>query len=313
MERLKALEIFKAVVDHGSFTRAADAANVAVPSVSRAVQDLETMLGVQLFHRTTRKVTLTTAGHAVLEHATGVLDCFDDLARVGNDAALDIAGDLRIEVPALYGMARLAPVLGGFLREHPKLRLDIRLVDHQAQTLGDLADLAIVTGRAVPASCVARPLAATRLGVYASAAFLAAHGTPQHPRDVQAGHCMAVATGQQQMTWTLHHAHSGACATLGVRSPWRTNCPGALMAAALEGAGVAIAPEHLAQPHVARGDLVRLLDDWHATPLDTYLLYRTRRNQPLRVRKLIERIVETLGEARDRDASTDARLALRAA
>jgi DNA-binding transcriptional LysR family regulator len=169
-----------------------------------------------------------------------------------------------------------------------------------------------VTGRAAPTSCVARPLAATRFGLYASAAFLKAHGTLDHPHELRPEHCMAVATGQQQMTWTLQQAHSGDCATVSVRSAWRTNCPGALMAAALEGAGIAIAPVHLAQTYVAHGDLVRLLDDWDPAPLDTYLLYRTRRNQPLRVRKLIECIVQALGEAPTR-AIANERLALCAA
>jgi DNA-binding transcriptional LysR family regulator len=185
MERLKALEIFKAVVDHGSFTKAADAAHVAVPSVSRAVQDLEALLGVQLFNRTTRKVSLTSVGLTVLEHATGVLDCYEDLARISNDIALDVSGDLRVEVSVLFGMSRLAPVLASFMREYPKVRVDTRLVDNSVETLGDLADLSIVVGRSAPSSYVARSLAATRLGIYASPSFLDSAGRPVHPDDVR--------------------------------------------------------------------------------------------------------------------------------
>jgi len=163
MERLKALEIFKAVVDHGSFIKAADVMCVGAPSVSRAVQDLEVLLGVQLFHRTTRKVILTAVGQTVLEYAVGVLDCYDDLARISNDITLEVSGDLRLEVPAFFDMSRLTPVLASFMREYPKVRVDTRLVDGSGESIGDQADLSIVVGRPVPPSCIARALAATRL------------------------------------------------------------------------------------------------------------------------------------------------------
>lgn len=295
MERLKAMEIFKAVVDHGSFTKAADATHVGVPSVSRAVQDLEALLGVQLFNRTTRKVKLTSAGHAVLEHVTGVLDCYDDLARVSSDVALDVAGDIRIEVPAMFGVQRIAPVVGRFMREYPKVRVDIRLVDSQAETLGDLADLAIIVGRTPASTCVARPLAATRLGLYANRDFLRANAKLADPNDLDPEQCMAVMNKLQQSAWPMRHAGTGESVTLLARSPVRTNCPSALIAAAIEGLGAAIVPEHLASIAVARADLVPVLGDWQPVPLDTYLLYRQRRNQPLRVRRLVEQIVDALG------------------
>jgi DNA-binding transcriptional LysR family regulator len=296
MERLKALEIFKAVADHGSFTKAADAAHVGVPSVSRAVQDLETLLGVQLFNRTTRKVTLTPVGHTVLEHAAGVLDCYEDLARVSNDIALDVSGDLRLEVPALFGMSRLAPILANFTREHPKVRVDTRLVDHQGETLGDLADLSIVVGRAAPASCVARQLAATRFGMYASPAFLSGAGMPRHPDDVRPEHCMTMIAGSHDATLALTHAVTGERSALRARSAFRTNCPSALISATLDSLGMAVLPESIARLSESRGELVRVLNDWRAPSLDTLLVYRTRRNLPLRVRKLIDCLVASFGD-----------------
>jgi DNA-binding transcriptional LysR family regulator len=301
MERLKALQIFKAVVDHGSFTKAADAANVAVPSVSRAVQDLEALLGVQLFNRTTRKVSLTSVGHTVLEHATGVLDCYEDLARVSSDIALDVSGDLRFDVSVLFGMSRLAPVLASFMREYPKVRVDTRLVDNSAETLGDLADLSIVVGRPAPSSCVARALTATRFGIYASPKFLGSAGVPAHPDDVRPDLCMAVMAGPHQASWQLTHSSTGECSTFGARSAFRTNCPSALISAAVDCLGVAIVPEPIACVAESRGELVRILTDWQAPLLETQLLYRSRRNQPMRVRKLIDHLVHCFRENSDSD------------
>jgi DNA-binding transcriptional LysR family regulator len=297
MERLKALEIFKAVVDHGSFTKAADAAHVAVPSVSRAVQDLEALLGVQLFNRTTRKVSLTSVGLTVLEHATGVLDCYEDLARISNDIALDVSGDLRVEVSVLFGMSRLAPVLASFMREYPKVR-----VDNSVETLGDLADLSIVVGRSAPSSYVARSLAATRLGIYASPSFLDSAGRPVHPDDVRPDLCMAVMAGSQQASWQLTHSSTGECSVLSARSAFRTNCPSALISAAVDGLGVVIAPEQIARSAESRGELVRTLTDWQAPSLETQLLYRSRRNQPMRVRRLIDHLVRDFSQNADFDS-----------
>lgn len=302
MERLKALEIFKAVVDHGSFTKAADAAHIGVPSVSRAVQDLEALLGVQLFNRTTRKVSLTTVGLTVLEHATGVLDCYEDLARISSDIALDVSGDLRVEVSVLFGMNRLAPALSSFMRAYPKVRVDTRLVDNSVETLGDLADLSIVVGRSVPPSYVARSLAATRLGIYASPSFLDGAGLPGHPDDVRPDLCMAVMAGSHQASWQLSHSSTAERSVLGARSPFRTNCPSALISAAVDGLGVVIAPEQIARTAQSRGELVRILTDWRAPSLETQLLYRSRRNQPMRVRRLIDHLVRSFSENADPDS-----------
>ncbi|WP_010099888.1 LysR family transcriptional regulator [Burkholderia ubonensis] len=297
MERLKALEVFKAVVDHGSFTRAADATHMGVPSVSRAVQDLETMLGVQLFNRTTRKVALTTAGHAVLERVAGVLASYEDLARAGSDEAGDCAGNIRIEVSTMFDTGRLASVLVRFMRAWPKVRVDVRRVDHQTDALGDLADLAIVVGRAAPPSCIARALADVPLGLYASPAWVERVGAVAHPRDVQPESCLA--TGAQQSMWTLVDERSGEHATLSARAALRTNCPHALVAAAVDGEGVAILPEHLAHAPVVRGELVRVLDAWQVEPLDACVVYRSRRNLPARIRKLTDCLLDAFGEPRD--------------
>jgi len=306
MDRLKSLEIFKAVADQGSFIKAADLMYVGAPSVSRAVQDLEALLGVQLFHRTTRKVILTAVGQTVLEHVVGILDCYDDLAQVSSDIALEVSGDLRLEVPAFFDMGRLTPVLATFMREYPKVRVDTRLVDGSGDSIGDLADLSIVVGRAVPPSCVARTLAATRLGIYASPGFLALAGVPKHPNEVRSEHWMATTAGVHDVSWQLTHSVSGEQSTISAESAFRSNCPSVLISAALDGVGVAILPTHIGGVSEARGDLVRILSDWQAPRLDTQLVYRSRRNQPLRVRRLVDRLINGFSEHSVSEAASSA-------
>ena len=153
-----------------------------------------------------------------------------------------------------------------------------------------------MVGRAAPASCVARQLAATRFGMYASPAFLSGAGMPRHPDDVRPEHCMTVIAGSHDATLALTHAVTGERSALRARSAFRTNCPSALISATLDGLGMAVLPESIARLSESRGELVRVLNDWRAPSLDTLLVYRTRRNLPLRVRKLIDCLVASFGD-----------------
>jgi DNA-binding transcriptional LysR family regulator len=117
---------------------------------------------------------------------------------------------------------------------------------------------------------------------------------PKHPAEVRAKHCMAVVVGARDASWQLTHCATGEQSAINAHSAFRTNCPSALIAAAVSGAGVAILPEHIGCIPESRGELVRILSDWRAPSLDTQLLYRARRNQPLRVRKLVDRLVRDL-------------------
>jgi len=292
MERLKALEIFKAVAEHGSFTKAADAICLAVPSVTRAIQSLETLLHVQLFHRTTRSVTLTTAGTTVLEYALGVLDSYAHLSQLSNDIALDVSGEVRLEVSTAFDTSRLSRVLTDFLRAYPDVRVETRFVDGGSENRGDGADVSIIVGRAAPASCVARSLGSTRLGIYASPDYLASAGLSQHPGQTDPREWMALPGEARDRTWQLVDAERGEQSTVKAEGAFRTNCPRALLSAAEQGLGFAILPMHMAGAAMSRGTLVRVLNDWRPPSLDTSLVYPSRQNQPLRVRRLLNAIVD---------------------
>jgi len=157
MDRLKALEIFKSVAERGSFVRAADALNLAAPAVTRAVQDLERLLGVRLLQRTTRSVVLTSEGKDVLDRARGLLSSFEELEAISSARSLEVAGDIRLSAPVSFGVRRLGPILASFTSKYPKARIDLQLTDVAANLIESGVDLALRISRELPDSLVARP------------------------------------------------------------------------------------------------------------------------------------------------------------
>jgi DNA-binding transcriptional LysR family regulator len=290
MDRLKALEVFKAIVDHKGFSRAADALNISRSITTRVVQDLEAELGALLFIRTTRKVSLTPFGQCFFERATSVIGSYEELTFMGKQNATDARGCVRIDAPALFGLQRLGGILAMFMDEHPHIDVDLHVNDHDADPLSSFADLAISVDRPIPETLVARALAPLETGLYASAAYLARAGIPRHPRDLKADDCMALASRATCGELELVDRSSGSRFLIPRNGSLRANSADVLIGAAIHGAGIAVVPSSLAQQQ----HLVPVLAGWTSRPLDVHMLYRPRRLEPVRVRKLIDYLTDEL-------------------
>jgi LysR family transcriptional regulator for bpeEF and oprC len=293
MDRLKALEIFKAVADRGSFVKAADALDLSTAVVSRSVQDLEAALGVRLLQRTTRRVSLTPEGEDVLQRASGLLDAYDDLAAFSSQGADQVAGEIRFKAPASFS-SWLVPALAEFTARHPKARVQFVACDMQADLVEARIDLELRVTRVLPDSLIARRLGDVRLGVYGAPAYLARKGTPKHPHELAGHDCLVHSSTGREATWPFQHPVTQERLTPSVHGLlWSTNAE-ALMAAAVGGAGLALLPHFLVGDAVTRGELQPVLSHWPTPPLGMYLVYTSRRNLPLRVRKLIDHLADVL-------------------
>lgn len=297
MDRLKTLEVFKAVVDQGSFVKGAEFLHLSKPAVTRAVQDLENLLGVQLLQRTTRRLTLTSTGQSVLSHAQGLLASYEALAAMSLRDSMDVAGEIRLVAPVSYGVRLLGPALAGFIAEHPSVKVDLHLADAATDVVEGRADLAFCTASEVDPWLIARKVASVDVGVFASPAWLAEHGVPQSPEQLAPSACLVYQNGRAPFAWTFRHARSGEACRLDVQGTLNSNNGDALVSAASHGVGVVRLPVFLAEQAVARGELVQTLQDWSAEPIDLVLAYSSRRHQPLRVRRLIDHLAQALGGA----------------
>ncbi|PRY04454.1 LysR family transcriptional regulator [Paraburkholderia sp. BL25I1N1] len=306
MDRLKALEVFKAIVEHKGFSRGADALNVSRSIATRVVQSLETELGARLFVRSTRKVSLTPFGQCFFERATAVIGSYEELAFMGKQNSTDACGSVRIDAPALFGLQRLGGMLAMFMKDNPNIDVDLHANDNGVDALSDLADLAISVDRAAPENLIARPLRPLTTGLYASQAYLDRVGVPQHPRDVAPGDWMVLAgrttCGEFEL---LEHSSSNRFLTPR-NGAMRANNPDALIGAAIHGAGVALVPSRFAQ----KAHLVPVLPGWSSRPLEVHLLYRPRRLEPMRVRKLIDYLTDEFAYDPASDYPTQESLAI---
>ncbi|OUC37703.1 LysR family transcriptional regulator [Enterobacter sp. J49] len=184
------VEVFIAVVEHGSFTAAAVALSTTPSVLSRAVSRLETRLGRQLLQRTTRRVGLTEAGRVYLEQARSAFSLLDEAGRDGQGQEGDLTGRVRMSVPTTYGHYRLPPLLARFSQHYPRVQVDLNITNRNVDLIAEGFDLAIRLGQMPDSGLVARKLEDAALLLVASPAYLHRMGTPQTLDDLHRHMCL---------------------------------------------------------------------------------------------------------------------------
>lgn len=291
MDRLRALAVFRAVVEHQGFCRAAEAMNLSRAAVTRAVQDLEEHLNVRLLSRSTRSVALTSIGQEIFERATGLLDAYGDLEAFSSQSASEPHGHIRMAAAASFGRHYLGRALAAFRERWPRVVVDLALRDNVPDAMIEETDLMLSVGGELRQTVVVRELTSLEVGWYASPGYLDRKGLPRSPEDVSRFDCL-VRRSLRASGWTFVHNGTGARAEVPVRGVFHSSDDEVLLEAALHGAGLVLLPNFMAEALLGEGQLSRVLLDWHSDPVSVYLTYESRRHQPLAVRMLIEHLVE---------------------
>ena len=262
---LAGVGVLAAVVESGNFARAAEALGVTPSGVSRAVARLEMRLGVRLFDRTPRAVTLTEEGRQFHAQLGPLLAGIEEAADEASGAGAAVRGRLRVNVDPWFARLVLAPRLSGFLAAHPALTLELVIRD----TLGDLVsegfDAAVRFGEPEPSSLIARKLLETRILTCAAPAYLARHGRPQRPRELAQHECLMFrdpVTGRP-FRWEFHRA--GEVVDVKVGGQLVVNDLATKLTACMAGLGIAQTFEFGVDPLLASGELVQIL-----TVVDTF-------------------------------------------
>lgn len=296
LERLAGLAAFARAGSLGSFTAAAHALGISPSAVSKSIQRLETHLGVALFTRTTRSLTLTAEGRDLHERAVRLLREAEEIEQAAMVARSEPAGSLRIAASLPVGQHVIAPALPAFRRSHPRVSVDLRLSDRMVDMVDEGIDVAVRIGDLDDSRLLSRRLAPYRLGCFAAPAYLAMCGTPQHPDDLASHETVTLryqSTGQI-LQWPFR---------IGDRVVERTPSSGlsvdvseALVAMLAAGGGIGMAATFVTAPYVARGELVPVLSRF-AVQRDniTALWPASRRNNPA-VRAFLAVLHETFRE-----------------
>jgi DNA-binding transcriptional LysR family regulator len=290
MDRFQEMRAFVAVVDAGSFVRAADALDLSKTAVSRLVGDLETRLGTRLLHRTTRKLSLTQEGEVFHERCRQLLDGVAEAEAELSAHTGEAIGQLRLNVPVTFGLLHLAPLWPAFMTLHPKVVLDVTLSDRLVDLVDEGYDLAVRIARLQVSSLVSRQLTSTRLILCASPEYLRRHGTPAHPSDLAQHAVIAYSLLAMGDQWEFEGPVGPISVKVAPRM--RTNSGDTCCAAALQHQGIVLQPSFLVATHLASGALVEVLPQYRSIELGVYAVFPTRKHLTPKVRALIDFLVE---------------------
>jgi LysR family transcriptional regulator for bpeEF and oprC len=297
MNKLLAMEVFVQVVDAGGFTRAAEHMQLPKASVSTMVQALEKSLSVKLLHRTTRNVSVTSDGAAYYERCLQILsdvrEAEDSLSR--NRASP--RGRLRVDCSTAIAADIIIPALPDFFTRYPDIALELGCGDRPVDLIEEGVDCAIRGGVLPDSNLVARRIGVIQFVTCATPAYLAAHGTPQHPHDLDRHRCINFFSSKTGKIFEWDFAKGEETIMVGTPSNLAVNDSVAYLRAGLAGLGVLQVPSYALDGHVADGMLVPLLTDWTTAPLPINVVYPQNRHLSAKVRVFVEWVADLFADS----------------
>ncbi len=288
------LEMFVAVADGGGFTAAARRLGVSKALASTAIARLEERVGVRLFQRTTRRITLTEAGAAALPHARRAILAARDAHEAATRLRASPRGTLRVSAPMSFGLLHVVPALGAFAQAYPELKVDLALDDRMIDLVEGAFDLAVRIGTLADSSLVAQRLGRSRSALVAHPDYLARRGVPEAPAELADHDALLYTLAPICDEWTL--VRGGRTERLRVRGPLQANSSLALRQAALQGLGIARIPLFVVGEDLASGRLIRVLPDWEPPENGIYAITTSREHLPAKTRAFIDFFRSRIGE-----------------
>jgi DNA-binding transcriptional LysR family regulator len=290
--------VLAAIVEGGSFARAAEALGLSRSGVSRAVSRLEARVGVRLVDRTTRAVALTDEGRRLYSEVAPLLTGIEDAVTVTSGSSVAVRGRLRVNVDAFFSRLLFTPHIAEFLSLYPDLSLELVARDRLGDLVGEGFDIAVRFGTPPESSLVAKKLVETRTVTVASPAYLRMHGRPAVPSDLLDHACIQVRdslTGEPIEQWQFRQEDK----VVQVRTTGRLMVAefGTMLGACLGGVGIArvkaIGVRHL----IERGALVEVLSDWPGESYPLYALYPSRHLPAAKVRAFVDFVQSRVARA----------------
>ncbi len=282
MDRLEAMSILLTVCETGSLSAAGRRLNVPLATVSRKVSELEAHLGTRLFNRSSRRFTPTDAGLGYIAACRRILDDVEEAERVASGEFRSPRGDLIITAPIVFGRLHLLPVAIDFLRTYPDVDIRIVFGDQMVDLLEDHVDLALRIGALPDSGLVAIRLGTIRHVVCASPAYLADHGVPGDPTELETRACVAFQTLTAGGLWKFNEA------TIAPRARLVVTTAEAAIAAAIAGVGLTRVLSYQIEEAVRAGALVTVLDRFEPAPSPVSLVHAGEKLLPLKLRAFLD-------------------------
>lgn len=293
MDKLDAMNAFARVVSAGSYAEAARRIGLTRSAVSKAVTELEQLLGVRLLDRTTRRVTATEAGRAYYERVVGILADVETTESAVSRLHDEPKGLLKINAPMSFGTLYLGPAIAEFMVAYADLRIELTLNDRFIDPIEEGVDVTVRIGALPDSSLIARKLAPARRVLVASPEYLRSHGTPETTDDL--AHHRVLNFGHSHAMQRFELTRRGETLSVPVTSRLCSNNGDVLRAAALHGNGIALLPTFLIGSDIAAKKLAVVLPDYEPTALNIYAVYAPNRYLAAKTRVFIDFLAGRFG------------------
>lgn len=294
MDLLACLNSFVRTVDTGSFSAVAREMSASQSAVTRQISQLESHFGVRLFHRSTRRLTLTDDGARLLDHARRLIEDAAEIEELLGRQSTSPAGVVRFGVSSAAARF-LAPRLPALVERYPDLEVELDVSDQRRDLVESRIDVAMRAGEIADQSVIARLLGRESLVLVASPDYLAEHGAPDGPEDLRRHSCIRYLTENGPLTWRLDGPDGEV--QVEISGPLSANNIGVVGLLARSGLGIALLPAFTVLDHIREGRLRRVLPAYARTGLPIHLIYSSRRNLPPRTRVFMDFVAEQFADA----------------
>ncbi|MBJ7537476.1 LysR family transcriptional regulator [Marinomonas transparens] len=291
---LNGIVIFKQVVDCGSFTEAANTLNHSKSYISGEINKLESRLGIRLLNRTTRKISLTSAGEIYYRQCQNIIN---DAVQVEQQLAGQQKipkGNLRISCPVSFALAKIKPILGEYMDLYPQVVVELELNDQLVDVIADGYDLALRASEQLPdSSLISRKLTSVEIVTIAAPSYLNKWGTPRYPDELVHHRTINFRSTINQNIWQ-YQDEADKQTSVKVNSHLTTNSAEMELAMCKDGQGIARVPKLVLTDEIENGNLVLLFDDFQPISVDIFLIYPNRKYMPSRTRSFIDFLISKM-------------------
>jgi len=290
-ESLNGIMTFVTAARSSSFTEAAETLGISKSAVGKSIARLEERLGITLFHRTTRRLSLTADGEAYYQACSNALSEITTAENSLGPASIIPSGRLKIDVPIAFGHRVILPILANIAQEYPNLHYTITFSDHLVDPIEEGIDLAIRLGNLGTATgLVAKKLCSERWLICAAATYLKKNGTPKTLDDLNQHRCIVSYRRNQPLSWRINR--NGHSERITPPPTYQISDGEAIINASLAGLGLCQMPESLLRPHREQGELVSVLDEYCTDEINVYAVWP----QTAHLRPKVRHVVDVLAE-----------------
>ncbi|MGR5136208.1 LysR family transcriptional regulator [Vibrio jasicida] len=295
MDRLEAMNVFVTIVERGSLSAAAEHLDLSRTKVTRYLGELEKWMDTRLLHRTTRSLSLTSAGKETLEIARELLALEESLSGIRNQNRVNLKGQLRITASYSIVSSFLIDAITSFVEQWPDVAIDIVSTDETVNLVDSRIDLAIRITNELPDNIVAKQIGECRSVICASPKYIEQKGTPLNAQDLGHHNCLSFSYfGRSE--WIFSGPNGDG--SVSIKGNISANTPEVLLAAALNGNGISLQPFPTVKDLITEGKLIQLLPEWHPKTLGVHAIYGTRKQVTPLLRAFIDHLSTSMSESK---------------